>query len=447
MAIARLQDEGVCSGGEYDKILFRNVKPGLPTKRAANCRCSVCFVFDQFCLSGRRNQYLAFCSVFILCHARVIWWTMSWFFVCVHSASYGHRATVDEEAQERSAAKDEPAESKETPPDLFGGYCEDDLVVGTEVVVVKPGSSKYGRHAIVRDPNWHNMVKVNMDGEIKSYEKEWLRLALPPEEEEEEEEGGTKKKLPKGWTLELEKGTGTTYYYNVFTGESVWERPVVSAAKLRDDAALIIMNMQRDFFENLPSSHNADDGSELIGEEIDLEKIEMTSPCSSRKNRAKLPVADVEECLSNIEKLRSKFPFRLTFHCRCIRPPNHCSFVSSHPGLREMADVRVGETSVSLHPDHCIDGTLGSDFHPAISTDKDIVVNVGGQPRRNDYSPFTIENESIASSSKDKHYKAKPLVSMLLRNRIRQVPQGEDNWYWFYWKHGLLSDCSSNTSC
>lgn len=314
---------------------------------------------------------------------------------------------------------EETTETKEPPSDLFGGYVDDRLVVGTEVVVVKPGSSKYGRHAIVTEPNWHNMVKVNMDGGIKSYEKDWLRLALPPGEEDAE----SKKQLPEGWTVELEKLSGTTYYFNKFTGESVWDRPVVSAGKLREDAALIIMNMQRDFFENLPHGYEYDDSAELIGEEIELEKIEMNSHETNKKSGAKIPVADAEECLSNIEKLRSKFPFKLTVHCRCIRPANHCSFVSSHPGLREMTDVRVGADSVLLLPDHCIDGTLGSDFHPAISTDKDIVVDVGCQPRHNDYSPFTIENESRMPNTKDKHYKTKPLASMLLRNRIRQVPR------------------------
>ena len=46
-----------------------------------------------------------------------------------------------------------------------------------EVEIVKAGSSHYGRVAVVLDPEWNpGMVKVDLDGETKSYQREHLRL-------------------------------------------------------------------------------------------------------------------------------------------------------------------------------------------------------------------------------------------------------------------------------
>ena len=298
------------------------------------------------------------------------------------------------------------------PPDK-----NDKLQVGAEVIVVKKGSSKYGRRAIVTDPDWkHGMVKVNMDGEIKSYERSMLELASAAKKAVKDEP------LPKGWTEEIEKTTGTTYYYNNRTGESVWERPKLAAGELRDDCALIIMNMQRDFFASVPHPHDAEAGN--AGDEIVLEHLDIAEghENATTSRGGKFPVRDSDECLKNINILRKKYPFKMTIHCRSVRPYNHCSFVSSHPGLEEMTDVRVGEDRVMLYPDHCIDGTLGSDFHPdMVVNNNDIVLEVGGRPSQNDFSPFKIENKSQKMVGKAKHYKTKPLASLLMRNKIRQV--------------------------
>ena len=186
------------------------------------------------------------------------------------------------------------------------------------------------------------------------------------------------------------------------------------------------MNMQRDFFANSPDTRAVIghiDDTDTAGEGImsvdDIENIGVVE--KSKGITGKLPVRDANECLDNINELRKKYPFKMTIHCRCVRPYNHCSFVSSHPGREPMSDVRIGKDRVLLYPDYCIDGTLGSDFHPDMVTKNDIVVEVGGRPCKNDFSPFEVENKSRAVSGKAVDFRTKPLASLLMRNKIRQV--------------------------
>ena len=52
------------------------------------------------------------------------------------------------------------------------------LHINDVAVIVKPGSSKYGRKVVVTDPSWNGMVKVHAQGdqgEIKSFRREHLQ--------------------------------------------------------------------------------------------------------------------------------------------------------------------------------------------------------------------------------------------------------------------------------
>src|SRR5215475_12754268 len=47
-------------------------------------------------------------------------------------------------------------------------------------------------------------------------------------------------------------------------------------------------------------------------------------------------------------------------------PPGHSSFASTHPGRRPFEIVTAPYGPQTLWPDHCVQGTLGADFHPAL---------------------------------------------------------------------------------
>ena len=48
-------------------------------------------------------------------------------------------------------------------------------------------------------------------------------------------------------------------------------------------------------------------------------------------------------------------------------PPGHLSFASSHPGKRPFETVDLSYGAQILWPDHCVQGTPGAAFHPALA--------------------------------------------------------------------------------
>ncbi|KXF76775.1 nicotinamidase [Paramesorhizobium deserti] len=74
-------------------------------------------------------------------------------------------------------------------------------------------------------------------------------------------------------------------------------------------------------------------------------------------------------------------------------PTGHSSFASTHPGKSpfETVDMPYGEQK--LWPDHCIQGSRGADFHPALEwTRAELVVRKGFRPSIDSYSAF-FEND------------------------------------------------------
>ena len=74
-------------------------------------------------------------------------------------------------------------------------------------------------------------------------------------------------------------------------------------------------------------------------------------------------------------------------------PPHHSSFASSHPGRQpfETATMPYGEQT--LWPDHCIQGSKGAEFHPALDwTKAELVLRKGFRSAIDSYSAF-FEND------------------------------------------------------
>src|SRR6266404_4900598 len=47
-------------------------------------------------------------------------------------------------------------------------------------------------------------------------------------------------------------------------------------------------------------------------------------------------------------------------------PPGHISFASAHPGKHPFETIEVDYGPQTLWPDHCVQGTAGAAFHPAL---------------------------------------------------------------------------------
>ena len=74
-------------------------------------------------------------------------------------------------------------------------------------------------------------------------------------------------------------------------------------------------------------------------------------------------------------------------------PAGHSSFASSHPGKAPFETIMMPYGEQTLWPDHCIQGTVGADFHSDLDwTKAELVIRKGFQPHVDSYSAF-FEND------------------------------------------------------
>jgi nicotinamidase/pyrazinamidase len=75
--------------------------------------------------------------------------------------------------------------------------------------------------------------------------------------------------------------------------------------------------------------------------------------------------------------------------------PGHVSFASSHPGKAPFETIDLAYGTQVLWPDHCVQGTHGADFHPALEVARaEVVIRKGFRPEVDSYSAF-FENDRI----------------------------------------------------
>lgn len=74
-------------------------------------------------------------------------------------------------------------------------------------------------------------------------------------------------------------------------------------------------------------------------------------------------------------------------------PAGHSSFASSHTNKDPMSVIDMPYGPQVLWPDHCIQGSRGAEFHPALDTNPaDMIVRKGYNPAIDSYSGF-FEND------------------------------------------------------
>ena len=79
-------------------------------------------------------------------------------------------------------------------------------------------------------------------------------------------------------------------------------------------------------------------------------------------------------------------------------PRGHASFASTHAGRRPYDAIPLAYGTQVLWPDHCVQGTPGAAFHPALATDRaTMVVRKGHHPEIDSYSAF-FENDRTTST-------------------------------------------------
>ena len=79
-------------------------------------------------------------------------------------------------------------------------------------------------------------------------------------------------------------------------------------------------------------------------------------------------------------------------------PQEHKSFASSHENKRPFDTVEMFYGDQVLWPDHCIQGSLGANFHPDLKDEKaDAIIRKGSNPSVDSYSAF-FENDKVTST-------------------------------------------------
>lgn len=74
-------------------------------------------------------------------------------------------------------------------------------------------------------------------------------------------------------------------------------------------------------------------------------------------------------------------------------PPGHSSFADSHPGASPFQTIRLDYGEQTLWPTHCVQGTPGAAFHPALDVPMAaLVVRKGVHPGIDSYSAL-FEND------------------------------------------------------
>lgn len=108
-------------------------------------------------------------------------------------------------------------------------------------------------------------------------------------------------------------------------------------------------------------------------------------------SRGALAVPDADAILPVVNGLMREF--RRVFLTQDWHPRGHVSFASTHPGHRPFSRIATPSGEQVLWPDHCVAGTVGADFHPALAVPSDAtVVRKGTRPAIDSYSAF-LEND------------------------------------------------------
>jgi nicotinamidase/pyrazinamidase len=109
-----------------------------------------------------------------------------------------------------------------------------------------------------------------------------------------------------------------------------------------------------------------------------------------------LAVANGDQIISMINRIAKRFDH--TILTQDWHPKGHSSFASSHSGKTPYATIQMPYGDQTLWPDHCLQGSEGAQFHPALAVDQaQLIIRKGFRPQIDSYSAF-YENDKTTST-------------------------------------------------
>ena len=124
-----------------------------------------------------------------------------------------------------------------------------------------------------------------------------------------------------------------------------------------------------------------------------------------------LAVGGGDEIIAPINALMDQFA--VTVLTQDWHPKGHSSFASSHAGAASFSTVQMPYGEQTLWPDHCIQGTEGAAFHPALRTDADLILRKGMNPAIDSYSAF-FENDRTTPTGLEGYLRTRGITTLTL---------------------------------
>lgn len=125
-----------------------------------------------------------------------------------------------------------------------------------------------------------------------------------------------------------------------------------------------------------------------------------------------LAVAEGDVIIPRVNALMAEFP--VVVLTQDWHPPTHSSFASNHPGKASFDSVTMPYGEQTLWPDHCIQGSTGALFHPALRTDPaDLIIRKGFRPGIDSYSAF-FENDRETPTGLDGYLRNRGVTGITL---------------------------------
>ncbi|HLG86832.1 MAG TPA: bifunctional nicotinamidase/pyrazinamidase [Alphaproteobacteria bacterium] len=105
----------------------------------------------------------------------------------------------------------------------------------------------------------------------------------------------------------------------------------------------------------------------------------------------RLAVAGGDEVVPIVNRLAQRFAHVVL--TQDWHPADHRSFASAHPDRKAFETIDMSYGKQTLWPDHCVQGTPGAAFHPALSCPRaELILRKGYRPEIDSYSAF-FEND------------------------------------------------------
>ena len=109
-----------------------------------------------------------------------------------------------------------------------------------------------------------------------------------------------------------------------------------------------------------------------------------------------LAVADGDAVVAVINRLAPKFAHLV--QTQDWHPQGHRSFASAHPGREAFETIEAPYGPQTLWPDHCVRGTEGAEFHPALDLPgAELIIRKGFRAEIDSYSAFYENDRTTAT--------------------------------------------------